>query len=128
VWKVDAKGSESKKARQIPLNASALWILGQLESKGVSPFLFPSPVTGKPYVTITRAWYRIRAEAGVEMRIHDLRHSFASLPVTNGRSLYEVQSILGHSAPKVTMRYAHLSVGTLKAAANAGSVLVPQAA
>ena len=128
VWKVDAKRSKSKKARQIPLNDSAVWILGQLGSKGVSEYLFPSPVTGEPYVTITRSWYRIRKAAGVEMRLHDLRHSFASLLVTNGRSLYEVQSILGHSDPKVTMRYAHLSVGTLKAAANAGSVLLGKAA
>lgn len=128
VWKVDAKRSKSKKVRQIPLNDSAIWILGNLESKGVSQYLFPSPVTAGPYVTITRSWYRIRKAAGVEMRLHDLRHSFASLLITNGRTLYEVQSILGHSDPKVTMRYAHLSVGTLKAAANAGSVLVPRAA
>lgn len=128
IWKVDAKKSKSKKARTIPLNDSALWILEQLKSHGESPYLFPSPVTGLPYVTITRSWYRIREAAGLTVRIHDLRHTFASLLVSNGRSLYEVQSILGHSDPKVTMRYAHLSAGTLRDAANAGSVLFPRAA
>ena len=61
------------------------------------------------------------------VRIHDLRHSFASFLVSGGRSLYEVQQILGHSDPKVTMRYAHLSAKSLQQAANAGSMIVKQA-
>lgn len=131
VWKVDAKRSKSKKVRSIPLNDSALWVLEQLPSKGKSAYLFPSPVKAadgkdEPFVTITRAWYRIRKLAGVNVRIHDLRHSFASRLVCNGRSLYEVQQILGHSDPKVTMRYAHLSAKALQEAANAGSVIVPR--
>jgi len=102
--------------------------------RGASEYLFPSPVKtadGKdaPYTTITRAWYKLRRDAKVPaVRLHDLRHSFASLLVSGGRSLYEVQQILGHSDPKVTMRYAHLSVRALQEAANAGSVIVPRAA
>ena len=64
--------------------------------------------------------------AGVSIRAHDLRHGFASMLVSGGRSLYEVQQILGHSDPKITMRYAHLSSKTLQEAANAGSVIVPK--
>ena len=125
VWKVDALLSKSKKSRSIPLNDSALWVLQQLESKGKSDYLFPSPVTGKPYTSITRPWYRLRKVAGIpQIRIHDLRHGFASLLVSGGRSLYEVQQILGHSDPKVTMRYAHLSAKALQEAANAASVIV----
>ena len=52
-------------------------------------------------------------------RIHDLRHSFASFLVNAGRSLYEVQKILGHTQIKTTQRYAHLSQDTLIEAANA---------
>jgi integrase len=126
VWKVDATRSKSKKVRSIPLNFDALWVLEQLPSKGKSDYLFPSPATGKPYITITRAWYRIRKLAGVNVRCHDLRHSFASRLVMSHRSLYEVQQILGHSDPKVTMRYAHLSSRALQEAANAGSVIVPR--
>ena len=127
VWKVNALLSKSKRSRSIPLNDSALWVLDQLTSEGKSEYLFPSPVTGKPYTAITRAWYRLRKKAKVDIRIHDLRHSFASMLVSRGRSLFEVQQILGHSDPKVTMRYAHLSAKALKEAANAGSVLVPSA-
>ena len=125
VWRVDASLSKSKKSRSIPLNDSALWVLEQLPSKGKSEYLFPSPVTGKPYTGITRAWYRLRKKAKIpSIRLHDLRHGFASLLVSGGRSLYEVQQILGHSDPKVTMRYAHLSAKALKDAANAASVIV----
>ncbi len=133
VWKVDASLSKSKKSRSIPLNDSALWVLDQLESKGKSAYLFPSPAKAKDekdeaYTTITRAWYRLRKKAKVpNVRLHDLRHSFASLLVSGGRSLYEVQQILGHSDPKVTMRYAHLSAKALQEAANAASVIVPRA-
>ena len=132
VWKVDASLSKSKKSRSIPLNDSALWVLDQLDSKGKSAFLFPSPAKAKDdkdeaYTTITRAWYRLRKKAKVpNVRLHDLRHSFASLLVSGGRSLYEVQQILGHSDPKVTMRYAHLSARALQEAANAASVIVPR--
>jgi hypothetical protein len=48
--------------------------------------------------------------------------------VSGGRSLYEVQQILGHSDPKVNMRYAHLSTKALQEAANTASVIVPRAA
>ena len=128
VWKVDAVRSKSKRTRSIPLNDSALWVLGQLTTQGKSEYLFPSPVSKKPFVAITRQWYRLCKKAGIKIRIHDLRHGFASMLVSNGRSLYEVQQILGHSDPKVTMRYAHLSSKTLQEAANAGSVIVPREA
>lgn len=126
VWKVDAIRSKSKRTRSIPLNDSALWVLEQVGTKDKSEYIFPSPASGKPFHAITRPWYRLCKKAGVKIRIHDLRHGFASMLVSGGRSLYEVQQILGHSDPKVTMRYAHLSSKTLQEAANAGSVIVPK--
>jgi site-specific recombinase XerD len=62
-----------------------------------------------------------------DVRLHDLRHSFASFLVNSGRSLYEVQRLLGHHDPKVTMRYAHLSPGALIEAANVVGDLVVKA-
>jgi len=56
--------------------------------------------------------------------IHDLRHSFASLLINNGRSLYEVQTILGRSQVKTTQRYAHLAPQTLLDASNAATLAV----
>ena len=89
--------------------------------------------TGKPFTSIRTVWRRISKEAklnntangGKNVRVHDLRHTYGSILVNAGRSLYEVQQILGHSDPKITMRYAHLSAKTLQEAANSASVLVP---
>lgn len=126
VWRIPASNSKSKRTRAVPLNESALWVLEQARMQGDFEHIFANPATGIPFVTITRVWYRIRKQVGISnLRIHDLRHSFASLLVSGGRSLYEVQQILGHSDPKVTMRYAHLSAKALQEAASSASVLVP---
>ena len=125
VWRIPASNSKSKRTRAVPLNDSALWVLEQAKLQGDFDHIFANPETGKPFVTITRVWYRIRKQVGIShLRIHDLRHSFASMLVSGGRSLYEVQQILGHSDPKVTMRYAHLSTKALQAAASSASVFV----
>ena len=69
-----------------------------------------------------------RRRAGLDdLRIHDLRHSFASFLINNGRSLYEVQRILGHSSARMTERYAHLAHDTLLAATNAASMALGNA-
>ena len=61
----------------------------------------------------------MRKAAGLaDVRLHDLRHSFASILINNGRSLYEVQHLLGHTQIKTTERYAHLQQDTLLRAAN----------
>ncbi|WP_273180146.1 tyrosine-type recombinase/integrase [Ferrovum myxofaciens] len=60
--------------------------------------IFANPKTHKPFVSIFTGWNSARKRAGLaEVRIHDLRHSFASFLVNAGRSLYEVQKILGHT-------------------------------
>ena len=88
--------------------------------------MFANPVTGKPFVSIFCSWNTARKRAGLaDVRIHDLRHSFASFLVNSGRSLYEVQKILGHTQIKTTQRYAHLANDTLLDAANQVSKLVP---
>jgi integrase len=87
--------------------------------------VFANPATGKPYVTIFASWNTARIRAGMpEVRIHDLRHSFASLLINAGRSLYEVQKILGHTQVKTTQRYAHLAPQTLLDASNAATLAV----
>lgn len=126
VWKIPATNSKSKKVKHLPLNTSALWVINQLESAGKSPYLFPSPASGKPYTTITRAWYVIRKAAGLpsNFRIHDLRHTFASRLVSAGRSLYEVQTLLGHADPRTSQRYAHLSQKRAQEASNAAAFAI----
>jgi site-specific recombinase XerD len=93
-----------------------------------SAYAFANPKTGKPYKHIFTAWDTARKKAGLsDLRIHDLRHSFASALINSGRSLYEVQKILGHTQVKTTQRYSHLSQESLVAAANTASPVVPLA-
>lgn len=125
VWRIPATNSKSKRMRSVPLNDSALHVLDQLDTEGRLEHVFINHKTRKPYANIYKVWIRIRQKAGLpQLRLHDLRHGFASLLISGGRTLYEVQQILGHSDPKVTMRYAHLSSKALQEAARSGSVVV----
>ena len=124
LWKIPANNSKSKRIRSVPLNQSALEILGQLRTEHRSDYLFVSSSTGDRLKYLHKTWGRLRKQAGLpELRLHDLRHQFASRLVNNGRSLYEVQQILGHSNPVVTQRYAHLSTKALQEAAD--SIALP---
>ena len=93
-----------------------------LRSFGKSEFLFPSPQSGKPYKSIFQSWDTARRAAQLpELRMHDLRHTFASFLVNGGCSLYEVQRLLGHTNSKTTQRYAHLSQSALSEAMRVAS-------
>ena len=109
--------SKSGKARHIPLSDAALKVLAKIPRN--SEWLFPSPKTAGHMTSIFKAWDRVRTKAMLkDVRLHDLRHSFASFLVNDGCSLYEVQKILGHHDPRVTTRYAHLAQDSLLRAAN----------
>ena len=131
VWRIPL--SKSGKARHVPLSNGMLTLLARVQRAPGQMWLFPNPATGKPYVNIHFAWDNARRRAGLpDVRLHDLRHSFASMLINGGRSLYEVQRILGHAHIKTTQRYAHLSPGVLLEAANVatetvGKVFLPGA-
>ena len=131
IWRIPM--SKSGKARHVPLSDGAMTLLATMTRKPGCDWAFANPVTGKPYVSIFCAWDNARKKVGLaDVRMHDLRHSFASLLINSGRTLYEVQHILGHTQVKTTQRYAHLSQDTLLAAANTataavGAVMLPQA-
>jgi integrase len=128
VWRIPASTSKSKRVRSVPLNDTALEVLGETGTEGRFAYVFVNERTGKPYVGIMKVWSRLRGEAGLErVRIHDLRHQYASFLVNAGHSLYDVQKILGHSDPAITQRYAHLSSTALQAAANSASVAMKKA-
>ena len=116
--------SKSGKKRILPITPQLLELYNSIP-KTNGEYLFASPVTGKPYVSIYNSWNSARTRAGLkDLRMHDLRHSFASALVNNGRSLYEVQILLGHSTSKMTQRYAHLSNESLMNAASCASLLL----
>jgi len=125
-WRLPASNTKAKKVRAIPLNDSALEVLKELEAtRGTSEYVFVNRKTGLPYTTIVKTWTNMRLKAGLaHVRIHDLRHQYASFLVNAGRTLFEVQSILGHSSPVVTQRYSHLSTKSLAEAANSASVAI----
>ena len=125
VWKIPASNSKSKRIRAVPLNDSALDVLNQLSTKGNYENIFINFQTQLPYTTISKVWGRLRKKAGLpHLRIHDLRHQFASFLVNSGQTLFMVQQILGHSSPAVTQKYAHLSTKSLQEAANTASIMI----
>lgn len=126
LWTIPASTAKSKKSRTVPLNDSAMWVLSEAAKLKRFDAIFANPATGKPFTTITRVWYRLRKAAGIQkMRLHGLRHQFAELVVSSGRSLYDVQVLLGHSSPVISQRYAALSINTLREAAGTASLFGP---
>jgi integrase len=116
--------SKSGKKRVLPITPQLLELYKSIP-KDDTPYLFASAKSKKPYVTIYVSWNSARTRAGLkDLRMHDLRHSFASALVNSGRSLYEVQTLLGHSTSKMTQRYAHLSNESLMSAASCAGSLV----
>lgn len=127
VWTIPSTNSKSKRLRAVPLNDYALEVLDNLDTDDCE-FLFMNHSTGTHLKEIHTGWALIRKKAGLpHLRIHDLRHSYASMLVNGGRTLYEVQQILGHSVPTVTQRYAHLSTQTLLSASDTASDYINQA-
>ena len=129
-WRIPAASTKAKKMKSLPLSDAAMGVLRQAyaDSDKVSEYVFVNKRTGEPYKTIQKQWERIREKAGLRhCRLHDLRHTFASYLANSGRSLLEIQTLLGHASPKVTLRYSHLSQQTLMEASNTASEKITSA-
>ena len=84
-----------------------------------NPYVIPGTKIGAHLVGLPRAWERIKSCAGLkDVRLHDLRHSFASVAAGAGDSLILIGALLGHRDQATTQRYAHLSNDPLRAAAD----------
>jgi len=115
-WRIHT--TKSGKPRFVPMSDGLINLLESVPRYDCE-WVFPNPKTLKPFVSFFTSWNTARRLAGLEdVRIHDLRHSYASFLVNAGRSLYEVQRLLGHTQIKTTQRYAHLSHDTLLDATN----------
>ena len=101
--------------RAVPLSPSAAKILADLPRVAGGPWVFPGKKAGDHLSSIDARWYRLRARAGLEdVRLHDLRHSFASRALALGESLPMISKLLGHSQVETTARYAHLARDSVK--------------
>lgn len=117
--------SKNGKARNIPISSKALELLQKLPTWEGCPFVVPNPETKKPFGNLYCSWNTARIRAGLpEVRMHDLRHSFASNLVNSGQSIYVVSKLLGHSQIKTTARYSHLSDATLMSAVDAAAMAI----
>ena len=110
--------ADSKTGRKtIYLNPFAVDVLRSLPRLDGNPFVICGGRNGRHLVNLEKPWRGIRARAGLEdVRLHDLRHSFASVAAASGLSLPIIGKLLGHTQPQTTARYAHLSADPLKEA------------
>ena len=118
-WKISTH--KSNKIIHIPLSLGAIDTLMKAKTHRLyeenCEYVFLNPHILKPFSSFFFRWDAARMRAGIpELRVHDLRHIFASFLLNAGRSLYEVQELLGHADIKTTSRYAHLSKERLNAA------------
>jgi integrase len=112
-------GDSKSGQKVIPLGAPAVQILSSLERSGNMPFVFPSFSARRPFQGVDKVWRQVRLRAGFpEVRLHDLRHSYASMGLAAGDALPVIGALLGHSDVKTTARYAHLADDPVKAAAD----------
>jgi integrase len=106
-------------AKVVPVGQPVIDLLTALPRLAGSEYVLPSVTSDGPLVGLQKAWERIRAKAGLmDVRLHDLRHSFASVAVGAGNSLYIVGRILGHKDSRTTEIYAHLADDPVRATAN----------
>lgn len=135
IWTKPSHHTKQKKIEHVPLSQRALQLLKRMQAQRTSPALFPGKDGAR--VTIRRPWVQVCKAAGLAtaeqipgkrkkfltiwkpaVRIHDLRHTFASHLVSSGESLHIVGKLLGHTLPQTTARYAHLADRALRDAAN----------
>jgi integrase len=114
--KTDARGE-----RVVVLAQEAVEALKSLPRKEGSPYVFAGAgKDGTIGSTFSSHWQKLRVLAGVpDVRLHDLRHTYASMGIASGYTLAEVGQLLGHSTPLTTSRYAHLVTAHARSKANA---------
>jgi len=118
VWTKPAAATKQKRLHRVPISGATVQLLRAVRSTVPPdcPWVFPGDVDGKPVQEIKRFWDDVRAKTALPgVRIHDLRHTFASLLVSGGMSLPMIGKLLGHTQVETTARYAHLFDDPLRA-------------
>ncbi|MBD2747788.1 tyrosine-type recombinase/integrase [Microvirga sp. BT688] len=114
--------------RIVPLSDQAVGLLRDLGQGQTSAWVFPSNRGSGPIVGLQKVWVKLRSKARLDgVRLHDLRHSFASQAVNAGASLYLTGAVLGHRQARTTQRYAHLQTEAVRRVATDAADTVAQA-
>jgi integrase len=129
VWSKPAATTKQRKIHRLPISEDVAAIVRQRRAAadGKCPWLFPGDAEDKdqPVQDLRRFWRGIQTKAELpDVRVHDLRHTFASLLVSGGASLEMIGKLLGHTQHKTTQRYAHLVDAPLRAGVNTVADLV----
>tara|TARA_R110001606_G_scaffold372132_3_gene529159 strand:- start:368 stop:1552 length:1185 start_codon:yes stop_codon:yes gene_type:complete len=108
IWTKEASATKQRRIHRAPVSTVVSDLLKARKAESKSPFVFPS-LNGEALKEVRKTWAGALQAANIEgIRIHDLRHTFASIAVSQGHSLPVIGSMLGHSQPQTTARYAHL--------------------
>ena len=112
-------------ARTVHLSSAAVRVLAALPRKPGNPWVIPGHKAGTHMTDIDGAWETVRARAGLDdVRIHDIRHSFASRALALGEGLPIIGRLLGHRRVETTARYAHLARDSIKESAERVAVSI----
>ncbi|MGH7054931.1 MAG: tyrosine-type recombinase/integrase [Stellaceae bacterium] len=138
IWIKPSAHTKQKREHRVPISAPARQLLGEMKAaqKNPAPYVFPARGGDGPMMEIKTSWASLCKAAGLRgVRIHDLRHTYASVLASAGLSLPVIGALLGHTQNSTTARYAHLFDDPLRAAtervgaivAGAGGDVVPLA-
>jgi integrase len=130
IWTKPAATTKQRRLHRVPLSRAAVALLRSIRASVPmdSPWVFPGDVKGNPISEIHTFWEGVRIKANLpDLRIHDLRHTFASLLVSGGMTLPMIGRLLGHTQVQTTQRYAHLFDDPLRAGLDqVGEMLRPK--
>lgn len=117
IWTKSSTETKQRREHRVPFSTAVGTLLERRRAEQSGAFIFPGRL-GAPLCEVRRTWCKACEVAGLErVRIHDLRHTFASLLASSGQSLLVVGELLGHSSPQTTKRYANLYDDSLRIAA-----------
>jgi integrase len=119
IWSKPPSSTKQREHHQVPLSAPAQELLSAIRKRQRprAEFVFPGDGASGHRIELKKNWAALCKSAGIEgLRVHDLRHSYASQLVSGGASLPLIGALLGHSNPLTTARYSHLMRDPLKEA------------
>jgi len=130
VWTKPASTTKTKTLQSVPLSQPACHLLHEMQTRTESEWLFPALTGNGHRGHINTAWITLRKAAKLPgVRLHDLRHTYATILASSGLSLPVIGKLLGHSTPIMTQRYAHLTDDPLRQATErVGAVISGKAA